>query len=315
MPAGTLQHVVLTTTAHVCEVSDSIVDVGPWFDGTAAVDEGIEITRIDHRLAERIMDACQPSGLSHRTRQFGPAYAYVHTALTWTGSRLWGDAGSRLGEVTALGRLLHPTCDGFEYAAALWWDDNADPVIVPGPPVVGPLRHMFVFDGSQRSWLTAAEVECLPGLYRAFRRAKLPDRVRRALWQHEYAASVYWPHIRGAAMVVALEALLSTSRRDVSWQFYKRGALMASEVGVDLSEGDLEFAYDARSATIHGGRPVFDSESKPTRVFDLLQRLVGRLVTRAIRDTQFAAVFDDPEQINQRWPVPSPPWRRGGAAR
>src|ERR1700728_1286452 len=58
--------------------------------------------------------------------------------------------------------------------------------------------------------------------------------------------------MRWQLIVGAFEALIKTSRSDVTWQFKDRVSRLAIQFGTPLTENDLERAYELRSRLVHG---------------------------------------------------------------
>jgi hypothetical protein len=114
---------------------------------------------------------------------------------------------------------------------------------------------------------------------------------------------------RSVALVVSgLEALTSVGGDDLSWQFRVGGREPASELGVDLREGDPKNAYRLRSKLSHGENFLLGlqnvlppGEHRP--LHDRLEQLLRAAVRRCLLDEDFACHFRDDDSVRTRWPV------------
>jgi hypothetical protein len=207
-----------------------------------------------------------------------------------------------------LSRLIHPTEVGTEYAARVVVSaEGAIDVISPGP-VSGHSEKAYLSPAQQKRWLTKQDGIELRELREKYLAAKatLPERVGRALWNHEYGACIYFLNARWAIMTTALEALVHTDRHQSTRQFVARSTALAAEVGVAFTEADADEAYQLRSAWVHGAALSIKHPAGDDRPFELGSRMEAVLrgsIRRAIEDVSFQAIFADDVTIRARWPI------------
>ena len=205
-------------------------------------------------------------------------------------------------ESVALSRLVRPNGAGTEYSAriALTNTGKVDR-IVPGP-VQGILSRGYIVQPVEVPWLTATDAEALTALLEAYHAAQLPGRVRRAFWNHEFAACTHLIDVRWTIVVTALEALIHTDRHGSTTQFKKRTAAMAEELGLSgFSEAEAATVYDLRSGLAHGDHHAVGSEN--TKLYVAMERLLRVALRVAIEEPSFRAAFASPESVRARWRV------------
>lgn len=65
----------------------------------------------------------------------------------------------------------------------------------------------------------------------------------------------------------------------------------------------LQWAWDNRSAAVHGTRVPFEADEQANHKFGLLQRLLQVTLRRAIEDPDFCEIFEDDDRISTAWPL------------
>lgn len=290
----------LTTNFHVHGVPFEVLEAAPPFAGTFEIDEHISIRTIERDLADQMFDACLPGSCKGATRQFDAAYGYVAPRFPGDDDNKFDPRG-KITRTMALARLIHPTCDTFAFAGIVSANgDSARPRLIRS--FTGPRPHAFVFDSERRSWLTASDLASVRDLCLQCDEEKLPRRVKRALWHHEYAACIYYGEIRAASMTTALEVLLGTSSKSSTKQFIQRVPQLADELDVpDLDRSRASQAWGLRSSVAHGGEKLMTRELGVT--FDRVQRLIAAIIRRAVEDPAFAAILSVDDAMNAKWPV------------
>lgn len=263
------------------------------------------IDKIDHEVANRILDMGEPEpyGMPKPARQFAQLYSFVRTIPVPSSTYVW-DEDSKLQTCVALSRLVHPTSLSLRYAARvrLGESDQLQDIFLADIRGVG--IDTYRTNPDARDWLTQSDAESLKQLLAVVDSKRLPVRVSRALWQHEYASRTYYIEVRWTLVATGLEALLHTDRTNSTLQFKARVSKMAADLGIaDFSQTDAEDAYDIRSRLAHG--QGFESLTNTER--DLYRRMENTLrkaLLRAIMDSSFCHIFLSDENIRTQWPVP-----------
>jgi hypothetical protein len=207
------------------------------------------IHRLPGRVAQRISSACSAGGIASGVAQ---RYTFVRHFTPPNDPRHF-DEDERLQIALGLSRLIRPTSIGLEESAQVWGDlATAESLeIVPGL-ISGPASEAYVADRTYADWLTVADAESLRSLLDHYFRIAPPDRVKRALWHHEFAARALDMAARWSSVVTGLEALFNTDHRFVGRQFRERCSATAGALGIDLSRADADEAYRLRSKLSHG---------------------------------------------------------------
>lgn len=311
--------VVIHRTGAVEPASDWLVKSNPPIDQRIDLDDELWIGKIESKLANRVMDACEPPGSFHHSpiRQYGQLYAYVRERIIPLADSVGWDEDSRLQSCVAVSRLLHPTTVSFEYAARVVVRLNGElDEIFPGP-VSGLGSEVWLPKTTNyRNWLVPDDLAELRAILRKFPTLKgLPERVSRALWYFEYAARTYYLDVRWTLVCIGLEALVHTDRKDSTKQFTNRISQMAREVGVPVTVDDAKSAYESRSSLAHGqglltppprnvnaADPSFESKPEAT-LYGRFEDILRHAVLLALRNRDFREIFLDGAKIRKRWPV------------
>ena len=264
----------------------------------------IHIGKCSEELWTQVFAACRPAGFSHSPcPQFGQRYAFWNRNPAEPSGYDW-DSDHSLQTAVALSRLVHPTSIGLEYSARVKLHSTGQvKEIIPGP-VNGPLAQAYVADTATHNWLTEADAKALRQLLGSFYAvsADLPPRLRRALWNHEYAAVLSWMEVRWTVVATALEALIHTDRERSTKQFVNRVTALATRVGVDFSHRDAEQAYDYRSSLAHGDG-IGDSDDAVIDLYCRMEAVLRASIRAALEDITFRDIFRDKEQIRGQFPL------------
>lgn len=267
------------------------------------------IGQLPNEQAKTILDMCE--GLTLRgskiARTFEQRYAFVLENNTHGG---WDGAGL-LQLALGLSRLIRPTSLGFEHAARLIYLDgrlhNAWPIRVAS---AGAWTA-----GLQRNWMTTAEVESLRVLHNSYSEAvqqnRLPDRVERALWMHEYVARSGEAPLRWALVATGLECLLHTDERKPrrgpgsTRQFRKRCAMLSERLVMpSVTEAEAEDFYELRSAVTHG-RKIDALRPSDLALYVKMEDLLRGAIRRSILETDTRQLFESDEHVRRAFPIES----------
>lgn len=299
-----IRDVVIHTNEGLAEAPPELLDSNPPITGRVQIADDMWVGMVDHALAEAIIDSCDAPGrfVSQPVREFGQLYAFVRETAGEDRDWKW-DHDARLQTCIALSRIVHPTSVSFRYAVRLMLAaDGTVETIVPGP-VRGQGAEAYVSPGPCRNWLIDADLEGLKELLAQYAAALLPERVRRALWYHEFAARTYYADVRWTLVTTAIEALVHTDRNSSTRQFIKRASRLAGDLGVTaFAEQDAGDAYDLRSALAHG-QGCADLEKAKLALYERMETLLRACLRRCIQDPNFAAAFATDDTIRSRWPV------------
>jgi hypothetical protein len=285
-------------------VGDPPVDLGA----------GLRIEALNATLSDLVLEACSLRGHYFRpARQFGFRYAYVLDQPLTEAHRFRWDHDIVLRRAVILSRLVRENTDSTEYAARVTEYADGDLRVMPFDG--DESRYIFRLSKG-RDWLDAADAEALRSLLDAYVGARpLPDRVRRALWRSEHLAQERWLDVRLPGMVVTLDGLVATSRRQVVRQFVERVPALASELGIPhVTKSFCRKMYAARSQGAHGVEidlvQVEADQRSAVEKTGRLQTVLRAGFRRAIEDVAFREIFADDDSIRRQWPVRiRPRWR------
>jgi hypothetical protein len=301
--------VLVTSTSAVHEATD-LLDSQPPIEEPIRLASDLVVGWLDHDIADAILDACEPRGFAHKPhRQFGGSYTFVRAHLPEPdGNPYTRDPDETIMTTVALSRLIQPTEVGTKYAAKVVIAADGKVVeIIPGP-VSGHSEKAYLVPHQRRRWLTHADGMTLARLLDTYLQTKagLPDRVRRALWMHEYGVYIHWLNARWTVMATALEALVHTDRHDSTAQF-ERAASLATITGVSgFGAKEAREAYALRSELSHGATLSLKHPQGDDHVFRLgeaMEETLRRSIRQAIENPAFRDVFKADQTIRDRWPV------------
>jgi hypothetical protein len=216
-----------------------------------------------------------------------------------------------------LSRLIQPTSAGDRYIARIFDNGRAD------SPIEAIERRGIspdVFPSSKgRDWLSAEDAKELKGLMPWLSKNKpMHPRVRRALFNHEYAMRSYYLDMQWILVVSGLEALFNIGDRSCKRQFCARVGQRTEELGVALEEDDLSSAYALRSKIAHGDGflshwETILPETKHRSLYEKLESVLRSTVRSCLLDESFGNIFRDDNALKDRWPCGSKPKKGGGA--
>jgi hypothetical protein len=293
---------------------------GPAVDpATIDLGFGIEMTRLERTETERILNACSVRGhYFHPVRQFGQRYTSRREVAReqWENHLYGWDPDEVLTDLLAMSRLIIDHGYSTEFAARVIERQDGEQSVMPVP------GGQPVYRLSQtRDWMTAVEVDQLRALFGSFRarRDGLPGRVKRALWNLDYGATVRWLDIRLPLLVIAFERLINTSTALVRRQFGERVPQLAEDLGLEgIDTSFCKRMYDARSRWAHGShvrlaretrtdpepdQPLREAAAAEVESVALLEQALRQVVRRCIEEEEFAAHFEGAESVRAQWPV------------
>lgn len=298
--------VVIQTTEVTAQASPSRLTAEPPPKRRFRLANDLWVGELDNQTAARVLDSCEPCGkwVKKPVRPYCQLYSFVRERAPAPPLHTW-DSDLRLRTCIALSRLVHPTPISFEYAARITYNsDCAIREIIPGP-VRGLGSEAYVVNEDRRMWLTTTDLQELKKLLKAMRAARLPPRVKRALWHHEFAARIQEISVRWTLICTALEALIHTDRHDSTKQFTKRVSKLAGELPtVQFSEDDAKEAYDFRSKVSHGQGLTSLKQNVRDR-YERMEEVLRKSVVQAIHNQDFAKIFRNDKEIRKRWPLDS----------
>lgn len=272
---------------------------------------GLWIGQLGNETAQRVIEACElrdiercgPHGTWREIKPvipFEQLYAFVREGVPdeW-------DRDNRLQICIALSRLVYPTPISFEYAARITYKSDGSIKIKPAR-VKGFRSEAYVASDDQRMWLTESDLQELRDLLAKWDAAHLPPRIKRALWHHEFAARTRELAVRWTLICTALEALVHTDRDKSTKQFTKRVSQLAKEVGIVPfdEKDDAGKMYELRSGISHG-QGLASLKDQERTLYERMEHVLRKALMRAIRDQEFAKIFECDSEIRNRWPVNS----------
>ena len=230
----------------------------PPFEGLFTLSDDLWIGKLRDETAKAIIRACEPCGkyVVRPVDQYGQLYAFVRELPLNTDNLNW-DTEQRLQTCLAISRIVRPTTISPRYSERLFWDSGGDiPSEIYPVQAFAPFTHIRKGD---QDYLTKSDLDDLRNLLktlgdpspRAF--SKFPPRLRRAIYLHEYVASIRELEIRWPLVCTAFESLIHTDKDKSTKQFKDRTVLLAQNVGLsDYSLKDAGDFYDLRSRASHG---------------------------------------------------------------
>jgi hypothetical protein len=261
------------------------------------------LQRLDGAVAMAISTHCSAGGVASGVAQ---RYAFVR-AFPDEFEQARFDDDERLQIAIGLSRLVHPTSIGLEESAQVWGsiDDPTGITVTPGP-ITGPASEAYIVDTTRPDWLTPADALQLRArlaVYFDGGRA-VPDRVRRGLWHHEFAARALDMAARWTSVVTGLEALFNTDKDFITRQFKGRCAAVADELGISLTRRQADTAYQQRSRLSHGAATGVDAGTR--QLYILIERLLREILRRGLQDPAWRARFSDDSAVRAAWPIEIP---------
>jgi len=322
-PTSKVLDVVIATNNLFLQGNTSNASLKPFPGKIETLAEGITIGRLSHDLCNKIMDACDPASYPKQAeRGWDQIYCFVRelpdTVADEHRHDLKWDIDNKLQECVALSRLVRPNPASFKYAARIFRDENNDvKSIVPGP-INGPGAHVYVAEPTKQSWLDQNDLIQLKRLWCSWLSLKLPVRIRRAFWLHEYIARTYELNARWAMVVTALESLINTEREQITKQFIKRVPELAKLCKLPkLSSKEINEVYELRSQFIHsGGIDVFipaTGDAEKQRLIELyarIEEILRVVLMQSIINPEMTNKFADKESVENAFPIKISLWKR-----
>lgn len=262
------------------------------------------------KVGEAVMDACTAPGENTPipVRQYGARYALYRTNAPRDPLFTW-DPDRRLQHVLQLSRIVRPHSIGTRFAGrVIAPDERGRRTIIPA---WGRLDQKAYVVDEEANWIRDEDVVPIRELIEAFDPQSLPERVKRAMWHYEYAASVYWVDLRWTLLVTALESLVHTDERSAprnkrmgaNTQFIGRLLTLAGRVpGLTLDPEDLAAMYELRSGLAHG-QSLPGGMSPQTRALYLHMEFALRsILSTAILDPAVAALLASDSTVREELP-------------
>lgn len=260
-----------------------------------------------HSDREAVLDACEQRGSNtlKAIRQFPSHYGFFRTNPPDPTNRYAFDADDRLRTCLQLSRLIRPHSTGYNYAARIIRAKGRRREIVPfGARGIGTYAYHVHDDAN---WFGDDDVVALRELLAMFDPGILPDRVKRALWYHEY---IFWTQmidVRWPLCITALEALVHTDDKDLpkrdrlgsTEQFVRRLHCLTQYIpGLAWTKQALEEVYDHRSGFVHGVGRGADALSPHRRGLYLTAEAGLRtIIVAAIHKPAVAQIFTSRSSI------------------
>jgi hypothetical protein len=198
-------------------------------------------------------------------------------------------------------RLVHPTSVSLRTAVRVAFDAEGNATRVSQARFSGVSLDAFISPKFSRDWLTIQEFAELKKIAVVLDGRRLPVRLWRALWYHEYGARSYEMDVRWPFVAAGLEALLKTERHLLGDQFRRRTVRLAEELGVtEYDAPRARSAWDMRSGLAHG-QNLGTVTPEHLDVYAAMESVLRKAGLRGLRDPDFGAVFDDDARIRDRW--------------
>lgn len=277
--------------------------------GRCNLTDDIWIERLNPELAVEIMRACEPAhkGIQKSNHDMH-LYAWVKRAYSRDSSvhkgfqPLWASIG--------LSRLVKPTTTSLRYCARVS-ELSADAQVIEAIQTVGIGPDVLLARGTE-DWLTEEDMPEIHKLMGWLSGDQMDERVFRAYWNHEYALHLYETDMRWPFIIGGFEALIKSSREQVTAQFVQRVAQLALHFNVPLTEQELNIAYDVRSRLVHGEKflhsltETLGEEDQPV-LYRKLEALLRTTVKECLLNKSFCADFKDDSSVEAWFPLrPSP---------
>ncbi len=277
--------------------------LGTRFNLPVSLGRDVRLERLQADLAEQIMDACEPRGHNFEPRrQYGQLYSFVRENPPPEPPNKW-DSDHRLQECVAMSRLVRPTSIGFEYSATLSYTPAGELAsIIPGP-VGGFGAQSWIVPTDHGDWLDEEDVAALRELWSQANLSSLPDRLRRALWYHEYAARTSQVAIRWVLLTTGIEALINTGDDRPSRQFVVRFCALAHCFGgIEVSRSTASLIYGRRSNLAHGEDfTILTENDRP--LYSLLETVLRVTVGASLNDQAVQQLFSSSDEVKRQWPL------------
>ena len=207
------------------------------------------------------------------------------------------DADRALAVCIQLSRLIRPSSIAYRYACRIEFDHGVRRITPAG--IIGHQALGWCANETDDA-IKDSDIIALRRLLTAYAKAKLPNRVKNAMWMHEYLAWTRLMNIRWPLVVTALEALVHTEDRSLrrgrlgsTDQFTRRLSKLQSLMRVSLwTDDDLLGIYEHRSAFAHGvGGKIDALRGDALRLYNAAERGLRAIIARAIEHPPTADIF------------------------
>jgi histidyl-tRNA synthetase len=273
--------------------------------------DDIWVGRLETDLANKVIEKCDPPGMwTVPAPRPAELYTFVREVPVLIPD-LW-DRDQRLQTCILLSRLVHPTTISLGHAARVsFGNDGKVSEIAPGP-VKGQAAYAFISAENHRDWLSESDLgELALLMQRPF--SSIPERVRLALWYHEFAATIYYAEIRWPMVCTGLEALTETDKYNLTGQFVRRVSKLARVLEVEgFDESDALAAYQIRNSLVHGrgflnaprmelpeGRPEISGVAERFHLYTKLETVLRLALRKSVAGQDFSSSFTDEPSIRQ----------------
>jgi hypothetical protein len=266
------------------------------------LNEDFWIDRLDAAFSKEVQEACQPRHKNVSNALGGNGlYAFVRKAAGPEKSKYEGM--SQLHALIALSRLVNPTSTGDRYCAHVWHFGSANSIIY-SIQYRGASPDVSLVDG-KRDWLSVQDGETLKKLLPWVFNSMHP-RIHRAYWNHEFAMRSYYLDVKWTLIVSGFEALMNTQESRVRRQFRERVGQLSGELGIPLTDDELNKAYTLRSELVHAQNFLFDLETvlpktQHSLLYGKLEMLLRLTLSRCLLDGGFGDHFRDKASVEARW--------------
>lgn len=265
----------------------------------------VAIGPLTAELREKVLDACEAQGINCEPaiRQFGSLYGLVRRNAPAGVARSSWDPDHELGRVAAVLRLVRPHTISARDAARIITQPDGRDEVCPAR-VEGPGSAAFVTEPDAR-WIRDDDVVVARRLLESLASARLPERIKRAMFAHELLHWQYNVEVRWLLLAHALEGLVHTTeaaRKPAMGQreqFVVRLCRLREHIPeLGWGEQQLDAVYDHRNATMHGGdiSALWRGDVFPP-LYVMAEKGLRTIIREAILRPTLAEVFESDESI------------------
>ena len=266
----------------------------------------LQLRRLAQNDVERYTQACESKNVNFKAYGGGgQRYAFVRHPAPATATSLHNfDPDGVLNAALALSRYLVLNAHCTECAVRRIKGLSPRGVQIVA---VRPANRFYAWaphDGSPvyLSQQDAIDLGPLLATYLAVQ-GRLPPRIRHAMWFCETSFRTYFYEVGMVHVVTAFEALVKTERWRATEQFRTRVPALAREVSMTgITRRRVNDFYNRRSASVHGQPVRVTTFTTATRELAVMQRLLTKVLRKAIEDRDFRALFTR-AKIAARWPI------------
>ena len=272
------------------------------FSDEVVIKGGLRIGPLEPPLKDRIALACAQQGENwvRPVRSYPLNYAIYRQNAPEDRYWTW-DSDRMLWTCLQISRLVRPTSIGLSFAARLVHDGSGAVESIIPARIDGSASRCWVAN-ERENWIRDANVVEIRRLLQEFDPSRVPERVLRAMWFHEYAHQQVYLDARWALIAIGMEALIHTDERRRSGprstrQFVDRSARLADRIGYHgMTRTDLDDIYERRSAIAHG-QQLADAAGNDKRLYILLEEFLRKVIRSCILDATVADMFATDDAI------------------